>query len=154
MIDDIETKGYRLPYLGIKPTAAGVAPVMPIPHMPSVAEIPPMPQPVKVPASQKTAHTATPMPISQPKMPSVPQPIKTTQAPISNVQWAAPTPPQKNPPAPQIYRPMNFSTGGMQDEYEGEQDVNFLPQSLQPQPPPLPEKKPTFNQLTNLLNRR
>lgn len=164
MFDDVNFKGFGLPYLGIKPTAAGVAPVMPIPHIPSLSEIPAMAPPVKAPTSQNPAHVASPMPFSQPKAPAVSQPIKTTQAPMSSAQVPQQNPAQFRPAAPQINGPMypplnqsmmkNIPMGDIQNGYHDEQDMSQFPQSLQPQPVAPEQKRPAFNQLTNLLNKR
>lgn len=172
MIEDIETKGYGLPYLGIKPTAAGVVPVAPPPHIPSASEIPPMSQPIKVPASRSPSHISSPMPFSQPKTPLVSQPMKTTQAPMSNMQVAMTNPaqntqntplPARQPAAPQITGPVypplskatmpNIPMGGIQNGYDEEEENAALPKSLQPQPFKPEQPTPSFNRLTNILRR-
>lgn len=107
MIDDIETKGYGLPYLGIKPTAVGVVQLPPMPAAPMMPAINPavnIPAPVKVPTDQNPSHVATPLPMSRPQIPTTLQPLKTTQRPMSNMQLLQ-NPAQEAPPAPQIDGP-------------------------------------------------
>lgn len=165
MIDDIENKGYGLPYLGIKPTAVGVVQLPPMPMMPVANPVVNIPPPVKVPTDQNPAHVSTPLPISRPQITTTPQPLKTTQRPISNAQLL------NNQPKPAIPNTADFSkivTGPVPinpllppDYKKGDvipglfnEEYNFPP-SLQPQPVnPPQQQKPVFNNLTNLLKRK
>jgi hypothetical protein len=172
MFDDINTKGYGLPYLGIKPTAIGVAPIpppspmmqqmmmnTPVPPVPSAA--PSMKAPVAPAAPKPTAKLANPLPISNPQSQMNTQFDfnKTTQTADGNKpQITGPVnPAQVTPSAPQIYGPLappvntyqvsSIPMGGIEN-YD-----NTLPMSLQPKAEPFPAPKPGFNQLSNLLNK-
>lgn len=171
MFDDIDTKGYGLPYLGIKPTAIGVAPIPPpspmMQQMMMNTPVPPVPAAapsVKAPApvfSKPVTKLANPLPISnpQPQMNMQFDFNKTTQTADGNKQQiTGPVNPAQVPPAsPQIYRPLSpplntyevssIPMGGIEN-YE-----DTLPMSLQPKPEPFPAPKPGFNQLSTLLNK-
>lgn len=158
MFDDIETKGYGLPYLGIKPTAVGVVQVPAVaPVMPSQAFTP---QPIKVPTSNQPSKVATPMPLSRPNPIQVPEPLKTAKAPMSNVQMTQQNPAQMAPPTPQIdgptYPMLNrglFSQVPMGGIQNGHDEVHPLPATLQPIQQPIQQPRPAFNQLAGLLNK-
>ena len=154
MIDDVESKGFGLPYLGIKPTAAGVAPVMPVAPTP-MPRIPSLSQPIKVPQSPKPSQVATPLPLSQPKPPAVPQAMQTAQAPISNAQLMNPSP-SPNPAAPMpMAQPMMPMPKAPMPLMMGDEDESpNLPQSLQMKPEPMQQKAPSFNKLTHCLGRK
>jgi hypothetical protein len=153
-----EPMGYGISYLGIKPTAVGVVPMQPIQVQPITAPV--MPQPVKMP---KASAPAAPKPIQQP-MSMMPQPIskpmQQTFTPSPNILKQPVNPAQVAPPAPQMAEPVapNFGKSPyslIQDDYNQMQNVQALPQSLQPmsQPETMQQPKPKFNQLNGLLNK-
>ena len=153
-----EPMGYGISYLGIKPTAVGVVPMQPIQVQPITAPV--MPQPVKMP---KASAPAAPKPVQQP-MSMMPQPIskpmQQTFTPSPNILKQPVNPAQVAPPAPQMAEPVvpNFGKSPyslIQDDYNQMQNVQALPQSLQPmsQPQTMQQPKPKFNQLNGLLNK-
>jgi hypothetical protein len=119
-----------------------------------------MPQPVKMP---KASAPAAPKPIQQP-MSMMPQPIskpmQQTFTPSPNILKQPVNPTQVTPPSPQMAEPIvpNFGKSPyslIQDDYNQMQNVQSLPQSLQPisQPDMMEQSKPKFNQLSGLLNK-
>jgi hypothetical protein len=82
----------------------------------------------------------------------VPEPLKTTQAPISNAQLYQPpiqlaqpmsaAPQITGPQYPTLSRPLfaKVPMGGLQNGYHHEEENAPLPMSLTPKPQPLPNK--------------
>ena len=153
-----EPMGYGISYLGIKPTAVGVVPMQPIQVQPIAAPV--MPEPVKMP---KAPAPQAPKPMSQPMRMSpqpISRPIQQTFTPSPNILKQPVNPAQVAPPSPQITGPIVSDFGKspynlIQDDYNQMQNVQALPQSLQPmsQPDMMEQPKPKFNQLSGLLNK-
>ncbi len=168
MMDD-NNKLYGLPYLGIKPTAFGVAPVNinPAPAMPMAAPFTPpvVPMPPKVPASRKPSAVATPMPISNPKSRAF-EPMRTTKPPMLPVFNPAAAPSLVTPITPALpniiqptYKPTynqfdvdNANVLGIPKILPEEED-DSIPMSLRTQQMEQPKPKQSFNRLGQLLNK-
>ena len=153
-----EPMGYGISYLGIKPTAVGVVPVQPIQVQPIAAPI--TPQPINIPKAS-VASAPMPKPMQQPSG-IVPQPIsKPMQQTFTPLPaFKAPENKPVAPPPAQVTGPITPDYGKspyslIQDDYNQMQNVQALPQSLQPmaQPQMIQQPQPKFNQLTNLLNK-
>ena len=153
-----EPMGYGISYLGIKPTAVGVVPIQPIQVQPITAPV--APQPINV-SKAPMASAPMPKPMQQPSG-IVPQPISKPMQQTFTPSPAFKAPENKPvaPPPAQVTGPITPDYGKssyslIQDDYNQMQNVEALPQSLQPisQPQMTQQAKPKFNQLSNLLNK-
>ena len=137
MFDDSGNKGYGLSYLGIKPTAAGVAPIAPTPQFAPMGNMPSFNP--KMQYNNNPSHVASPMPISQSKSipiapmqqfkPFVPPPVQT---PAPDVQYNTASPQIDGPMYPALYKATapSIPMGGIQNGYHQDGIIPSFPQSL------------------------
>jgi hypothetical protein len=162
MFDDIESSGFGLSYLGIKPNAAGVIPIapampqqMPAQQMPKFSGIGGMMKGLTQ-SPVNPAHVASPLPLSQPKNPAqMRQPKPQIDGVANPIQQPAPSPQLSTPPAPQITGPMEYQNlpGLPLASQFQPSPLASMPTALQPKPMTPEPQKLGFNKLSGLLNK-